>query len=97
MKKADHPKFINRTVTDLLHPAILPHHHAGYFIGALDMRDVEALDAPKRIECFDISHIQGTDKVASMVVWEDCRMKKVGYGPVDELWVIGLLHLFGSC
>ena len=26
-------------------------------------------DAPKRIECFDISHIQGTDKVASMVVW----------------------------
>ncbi len=27
-------------------------------------------DAPKRIECFDISHIQGTDKVASMVVWE---------------------------
>src|SRR6202044_2758670 len=27
-------------------------------------------DPPKRIECFDISHIQGTDKVASMVVWE---------------------------
>src|ERR1051325_8751494 len=27
--------------------------------------------APARIECFDISHIQGTDKVASMVVWED--------------------------
>ncbi len=29
--------------------------------------------APARIECFDISHIQGTDKVASMVVWEDGR------------------------
>jgi len=27
--------------------------------------------APERIECFDISHIQGTDQVASMVVWED--------------------------
>jgi excinuclease ABC subunit C len=36
-------------------------------------------DAPSRIECFDISHIQGTDKVASMVVWEDGRMKKSDY------------------
>ncbi len=36
-------------------------------------------DAPKRIECFDISHIQGTDKVASMVVWEEGRMKKADY------------------
>jgi glycine/D-amino acid oxidase-like deaminating enzyme len=31
------------------------------------------------IECFDISHIQGTDKVASMVVWEEGRMKKSDY------------------
>jgi excinuclease ABC subunit C len=36
-------------------------------------------EAPKRIECFDISHISGTDKVASMVVWEDGRMKKSDY------------------
>lgn len=36
-------------------------------------------DPPSRIECFDISHIQGTDKVASMVVWEDGRMKKSDY------------------
>ncbi len=36
-------------------------------------------EAPRRIECFDISHIQGTDKVASMVVWEDGRMKKSDY------------------
>jgi excinuclease ABC subunit C len=35
--------------------------------------------APSRIECFDISHIQGTDKVASMVVWENGRMKKSDY------------------
>ena len=34
---------------------------------------------PNRIECFDISHIQGTDKVASMVVWENGRMKKSDY------------------
>jgi excinuclease ABC subunit C len=36
-------------------------------------------EAPRRIECFDISHIQGTDKVASMVVWEDGKMKKSDY------------------
>ena len=36
-------------------------------------------NAPHRIECFDISHIQGTDKVASMVVWENGRMKKADY------------------
>ncbi len=36
-------------------------------------------EPPKRIECFDISHIQGSDTVASMVVWEDGRMKKSDY------------------
>jgi excinuclease ABC subunit C len=34
---------------------------------------------PERIECFDISHIQGTDQVASMVVWEKGRMNKSAY------------------
>ena len=44
------------------------------------LRDALSLEkAPRRIECFDISHIQGTDKVASMVVWEDGRMKKSDY------------------
>ena len=32
-----------------------------------------------RIECFDISHTQGTEVVASMVVWENGRMKKSAY------------------
>jgi excinuclease ABC subunit C len=36
-------------------------------------------DLPTRIECFDISHIQGAETVASMVVWEDGRMKKSDY------------------
>ncbi len=36
-------------------------------------------EVPKRIESFDISHIQGTDTVASMVVWENGRMKKSDY------------------
>jgi len=42
----------------------------------------EALDLakpPNRIEAFDISHIQGSDIVASMVVWEAGRMKKSDY------------------
>src|SRR5215472_11708447 len=46
-------------------------------------------DAPSRIECFDISHIQGTDKVASMVVWEDGRMKKSDYRKFIIQTVIG--------
>ena len=37
------------------------------------------LEPPKRIESFDISHIQGSDTVASMVVWEAGRMKKSDY------------------
>jgi excinuclease ABC subunit C len=46
-------------------------------------------DPPKRIECFDISHIQGTDKVASMVVWEDGRMKKSDYRKFIIRTVVG--------
>jgi excinuclease ABC subunit C len=36
-------------------------------------------EEPHRIESFDISHIQGTDTVASLVVWENGRMKKSDY------------------
>src|SRR5215469_15437037 len=36
-------------------------------------------EPPKRIESFDISHIQGSDAVASMVVWENGKMKKSDY------------------
>jgi excinuclease ABC subunit C len=36
-------------------------------------------DLPQRIECFDISHIQGAETVASMVVWEDGKMNKSQY------------------
>src|SRR5207253_7368370 len=36
-------------------------------------------ELPQRIECFDISHIQGAETVASMVVWEDGHMKKSDY------------------
>ena len=46
-------------------------------------------EAPARIECFDISHIQGTDKVASMVVWEEGRMKKSDYRKFIIRTVVG--------
>jgi excinuclease ABC subunit C len=36
-------------------------------------------DAPLRIECFDVSHLNGTDVVASMVVFEDGLAKKDQY------------------
>ncbi len=36
-------------------------------------------ELPRRIECFDISHIQGAETVASMVVWEDGKMNKSAY------------------
>jgi excinuclease ABC subunit C len=44
------------------------------------LRDVLALPAvPRRIECFDISTIQGSETVASMVVCEDGRMRRSDY------------------
>jgi excinuclease ABC subunit C len=45
-----------------------------------ELQDALSLpELPKHIECFDISHIQGAETVASMVVWEDGKMKKSGY------------------
>ena len=45
-----------------------------------ELQDALSLpEMPKRIECFDISHIQGAETVASMVVWEDGKMKKSDY------------------
>jgi excinuclease ABC subunit C len=48
-------------------------------IGEAVMNALNLPDEPKRIESFDISHLQGTDTVASMVVWENGRMKKSDY------------------
>ncbi|GAA2023037.1 excinuclease ABC subunit UvrC [Terrabacter terrae] len=36
-------------------------------------------DAPLRIECYDVSHVQGTNVVASMVVFEDGLARKSEY------------------
>ena len=53
---------------------------ASHFEALETLRSVLSLPAiPRRIECFDISTIQGSETVASMVVCEDGRMKKSEY------------------
>jgi excinuclease ABC subunit C len=42
-------------------------------------RDLRLKSVPRRIECFDISHLQGTETVASMVVFVDGKPKKSEY------------------
>jgi excinuclease ABC subunit C len=53
---------------------------AAHFEALETLRTVLGLKAlPRRIECFDISNIQGSETVASMVVCEDGRMKRSEY------------------
>ena len=47
-------------------------------------------ELPKRIECFDISHIQGAETVASMVVWEEGGMNKNAYRKFQIKTVTGV-------
>ena len=47
-------------------------------------------ELPRRIECFDISHIQGTETVASLVVWEDGKMNKQAYRKFKVITVLGV-------
>ncbi len=42
-------------------------------------KDLRMGKLPRRIECYDISHIQGTDTVASMVVFSDGKPRKSDY------------------
>jgi excinuclease ABC subunit C len=47
-------------------------------------------ELPRRIECFDISHIQGAETVASLVVWEDGKMNKSAYRKFKVITVVGV-------
>jgi len=47
-------------------------------------------ELPRRIECFDISHIQGAETVASLVVWEDGKMNKQAYRKFKIKTVVGV-------
>ena len=55
---------------------------------------LDLADAPLRIECFDVSHVQGTNVVASMVVFEDGLARSSEYrrfamreGTGDTDWI----------
>jgi len=52
--------------------------NVSYSVSALQ-RDLRLKILPRKIECFDISNLQGTDTVASMVVFEDGKPKKSLY------------------
>jgi len=47
-------------------------------------------ELPRRMECFDISHIQGAETVASLVVWEDGKMNKSAYRKFKVMTVVGV-------
>ncbi len=59
-----------------------------------DLLDLEV--EPKRIECFDISNIQGAEIVASMVVFEDGVPKKSEYRKFRIRTVVGSPDDFAS-
>lgn len=50
---------------------------------------LELSETPHRIEAFDISNIQGTDSVGSMIVFEDGKPKKSDYRRFKIKWVEG--------
>jgi excinuclease ABC subunit C len=61
------------------------------------LRDVLDLEMePRRIECFDISNIQGSDIVASMVCFEDGLPKKSDYRKFRIRSVVGAPDDFAS-
>jgi len=65
---------------DLSYRTRFNEHTAAHFEALETLRTVLGLPAaPRRIEAFDISTIQGRETVASMVVCEDGRMKKADY------------------
>jgi excinuclease ABC subunit C len=65
-----------------------PHVHG---VEAMEsLAEALGLDEPPfRIECFDISNIQGSDSVASMVVWEGGKPKKADYRTFNIRGVTG--------
>ena len=58
--------------------------------------DITLKHLPRRIECFDISNIQGTDNVASMVVFENAQAKKSDYRIYKIQGVEGVANDFAS-
>jgi excinuclease ABC subunit C len=58
--------------------------------------DLGSKTLPRRIECFDISNIQGSDNVASMVVFENGQAKKSDYRIFKIQAIEGIANDFAS-
>ena len=52
--------------------------------------DLQLKAAPRKIECFDISHLGGTNTVASMVSFVDGKAKKSNYRKYNITSVVGI-------
>lgn len=61
---------------------------ATWLLGELK-KDLGLAELPHRIECFDISTLQGTETVASMVVFENGKPRKSEYRRFRIKWVLG--------
>ena len=63
--------------------------HIPHVLKALE-RDLNLKKPPRRIECFDNSHFQGTETVSSMVVFVDGKSKKADYRKFKIKTVVGV-------
>ncbi len=61
---------------------------ATWLMGELK-KDLGLSEIPRRVECFDISTLQGTETVASMVVFENGKPRKSEYRRFRIKWVLG--------
>lgn len=54
-------------------------------------KDLRLESAPRKIECFDNSHMQGTDYVSSMVVFLMVNLKKVHIEHIKFNLLLGMM------
>ena len=81
-QRAEYLRLVQRNAEQNLR-AFLAHQEARESASLLSLIELAAAldlpDAPRRIECYDISNIQGTNPVASMVVFAEGRPRKGEY------------------
>jgi len=81
-QRAEYLRLVQRNAEQNLR-AFLAHQEARESASSLSLIELAAAldlpDAPRRIECYDISNIQGTNPTASMVVFAEGRPRKSEY------------------
>lgn len=76
--KADRVKLAQRN-TELAHRRRFRTGDAAAAATGSLKRHLRLLEPPRRIEGFDVSHFQGGETVASLVTWQEGKMRKSGY------------------